>query len=114
MDWRHNFIKATSVLAIVMGFVNLITDAHHSSILGGIILILGIIQIYALYTYIGDLNSEVSPCACAVDKQPKINEFMKFYRYVLGFFLGLYVIFGVLFVIGLLFAIYYAMKLSKK
>lgn len=115
MNWRHNFIKATSVLAIVMGFVNLITDAHLTSgILGGIILILGIIQIYALYTYIGDLNSQVSPCACAVVKQPKINEFMKLYRYVLGFFLGLYVIFGVLFVIGLLFAIYYATKLFKK
>ena len=115
MDWRHNFIKATSVLAIVMGFVNLITDAHLTSgILGGIILILGIIQIYALYTYIGDLNSKVSPCACAVDKQPKINEFMKLYRYVLGFFLGLYVVFGVLFVICLLFAIYYATKLFKK
>ena len=115
MDWRHNFIKATSVLSIVMGFVNLLTDAHLTSgIFMGIIPILGIIQIYALYTYIGDLNSEVSPCACAVDKQPKINEFMKLYRYVLGFFLGLYVVFGVLFVIGLLFAIYYATKLFKK
>jgi len=115
MDWRHNFIKVMCVLSIIMGFANLITDAHLTSgIFMGIIIILGIIEYYALYTYIGDLNSEVSPCACAVDKQPKINKFMKFYRYVLGFFLGLYVIFGVLFVIGLLFAIYYAMKLSKK
>jgi hypothetical protein len=44
-------------------------------------LILGLINVYAFFTYIGDLNA--TKCTCAVDKQPNLNVVMRVYRWVL-------------------------------
>ena len=56
-------------------------------------LVLSILNMYALYTYVGDLNT--TKCVCAVDKQKDINTFLYYYRYI-------YIIIPVLFILGLI------------
>jgi hypothetical protein len=43
-------------------------------------MILSIVNLYAFFTYIGDLNT--TQCSCAIHKQPKLNRFMNFIRWV--------------------------------
>ena len=51
--------------------------------------ICSVINVWCLYTYVGDLNS--TNCSCAVDKQKIANDFLYLWRYVLvaGVIIGL-------------------------
>ncbi len=80
-DWRHNFIKIISIIAIIFSFgtllgINLKTYKWFSVI----IMIISIINFYAFFTYIGDLNA--TRCSCAVDKQPNLNSIMNALRWL--------------------------------
>ena len=44
-----------------------------------IVIVCGIINFYAFFTYIGDLNA--TKCSCAVDKQPTLNSIMNALRW---------------------------------
>ena len=80
-DWRHNFIKimcSISILLSILPLFGLDTIKIFSKLLG-IIGVLGFANIYAIYTYVGDLNT--TKCSCAVEKQPTINWLMEAYRY---------------------------------
>ena len=80
-DWRHNFIKFMCFISIMISFLPLFgldTMKLFPKILG-IIAILGFVNLYAIYTYVGDLNT--TKCSCAVEKQPTINWIMEAYRY---------------------------------
>jgi len=90
-DWRHNFIKGMCLLGIFLGIVNLAgvnTTVHKIIII--ILLILGLFNIYAFFTYIGELN--YTKCACAVDKQPNLNSIMQFLRWMPIIIFGLAVV----------------------
>ena len=80
-DWRHNFIKAMSILSIIISTLPIfnvnIMGIPYVVILFGI---LGLVNIYSIYTYVTDLNATPS-CSCAVVNQPKLNSFMKGYAY---------------------------------
>jgi ABC-type spermidine/putrescine transport system permease subunit I len=43
--------------------------------------IAGLINAYAFFTYIGDLNA--TQCVCAVNKQPNLNVVMRAYRWII-------------------------------
>jgi hypothetical protein len=79
------------LLGIFLGIVNLAglnTTVHKIIII--ILLILGLFNIYAFFTYIGELN--YTKCACAVDKQPNLNSIMQFLRWMPIIILGLAVV----------------------
>ena len=99
-DWRHNYIKYFSIFIILINtliFLGLhIPRTINSNLIGFMamaFLVLSILNMYALYTYIGDLND--TNCGCAVDKQKDLNIFLYYYRYI-------FIIMPVLFIIGLI------------
>jgi len=85
-DWRHNYLNKTAYINIVCSFLPIINnilnyDNIYITIFGLIIIVINAINIYALYTYVGDLNS--TNCKCAVEKQPKLNYIFNDRRYVI-------------------------------
>jgi hypothetical protein len=99
-DWRHNYIKYFSIFIILINtlmFIGLhIPKTINPHIIGSIamvFLVLSILNMYALYTYVGDLND--TKCVCAVDKQKEVNTFLYYYRYI-------FIIMPILFIIGLI------------
>jgi hypothetical protein len=97
-DWRHDFIKYFSAAMIGWSFIILLLalTEFKNEILKKILKALSIalslcnlINIWCLYTYVGDLNS--TNCSCAIDKQKIANDFLYIWRYVLvaGVILGL-------------------------
>jgi len=79
-DWRHNFCKAYALLVLGVGVV--LIGLHHLC-KGFMILyyIAALINVYAFFTYIGDLNA--TQCTCAVKKQSGLNSVMRIYRWLL-------------------------------
>lgn len=76
-DWRHNYIKYFATFLIVYSAI--MTRAL-SSIGMIIIIIFQLINLYAFFTYVGDLNE--TKCACAVEKQPLLNSAMNVLRWI--------------------------------
>lgn len=79
-DWRHNFCKAYALLVLAVGVI-IILFKHLCNTFMIAYLIIGLINVYAFFTYIGDLNA--TKCTCAVNKQPNLNIVMRVYRWVL-------------------------------
>ena len=58
-DWRHDYIKYVSMFMIFNNILNLFSiELNIIKYLKGIIFILSIINIYAFYTYISELNNQ--------------------------------------------------------
>ena len=107
-DWRHNYIKTLTIFNIILSSLNLFGLINSQTMIGSsggivsIILILSIINIYAFYTYIGDLHD--TQCECAISKQKNLHKFLYVWRYVMVFlpifaiifFLVIYFIFMIL------------------
>uniref|UniRef100_A0A6C0HL44 Uncharacterized protein n=1 Tax=viral metagenome TaxID=1070528 RepID=A0A6C0HL44_9ZZZZ len=84
MDWRHNYLKYFSCALVILGIIGLFTDINKSAIAFLIKLLLcvgSIVNIYCLFTYIGDLD--VTNCSCARDKQRTMHYFLYIWRWVL-------------------------------
>ncbi len=80
-DWRHNFIKSMSIIAIILSFGTLLgMNLNTYKWFAVILMIISIINFYAFFTYIGDLNA--TRCSCAVDKQPNLNSVMNALRWL--------------------------------
>ena len=79
-DWRHNFCKAYALLVLAVGVIIIAFNNLCNAFMIAY-LIIGLINVYAFFTYIGDLNA--TKCTCAVDKQPNLNVVMRVYRWVL-------------------------------
>jgi hypothetical protein len=101
-DWRHNYIKYFSISLLTINIICLfsigmpkssIQDSTVGKTLMSIFILLSLVNMYALYTYIGDLND--TNCGCAVDKQKDLNIFLYYYRYI-------FIIMPVLFLIGVI------------
>lgn len=82
-DWRHNFIKAMCLIIIFLTFVGLFGFNLKSTSfkwLSIIYLVLFIIDAYAFFTYVGELNE--TQCSCAIKKQPNLNSIMNLIRWI--------------------------------
>ena len=79
-DWRHNFCKVFALLVLGIGVI-LIGLQHLCKGFMILYYIIGLINVYAFFTYIGDLNA--TQCSCAVNKQSKMNGVMRIYRWLL-------------------------------
>ncbi len=91
-DWRHDFIKYSSILFITLGFINLTLDAKNNMLvilLTNISGIVNLINIWCIYTYVGILDD--TKCMCAINDNKKMHYFLYLWRYVLvgALFLGL-------------------------
>ena len=81
MDWRNPFIKYWTLTSLVIIAIN-IAFGHNpivllfSSIMNGV-------SVYALVTYVGDINDK--QCKCATDNMPHINDFLYYWRFVMIF-----------------------------
>jgi magnesium-transporting ATPase (P-type) len=66
--------------------------------LGVLVILLQLVNIYAFFTYVGELNK--TKCKCAVDKQPLLNKIMDVYRWfqvIIILFIVIAIIFIILF-----------------
>ena len=79
-DWRHNFCKAFALLVIATGVI-LLAFQHLSKGFMIAYYIGGLVNVYAFFTYVGDLNA--TQCTCAVSKQSNLNSVMRAYRWLL-------------------------------
>jgi len=80
-DWRHNYIKYFAIFLICWSLLHVLLPAFPKyKMIGFIIMILSLINVYAFFTYVGDLNS--TKCVCAIDKQPNLNSIMDLYRWL--------------------------------
>jgi hypothetical protein len=79
-DWRHNFCKGYALLALGLGII-LITFGHLHRGINILYHIATLVNVYAFFTYIGDLNA--TKCNCAVNKQSNLNSVMRVYRWLL-------------------------------
>lgn len=92
-DWRHDFIKyytwAVILMPVVMALLGMVLLGLHCAgfmkylipALVGFLVVLGSVNLYAMYTYIGDLNT--TGCACAITDLKYINTFLYYWRYVM-------------------------------
>jgi len=81
-DWRHNYIKYFAIFLIAYSAINItIVNMPRALItIGMTITIFQLINLYAFFTYVGDLNE--TKCACAVEKQPLLNSTMNVLRWI--------------------------------
>lgn len=89
-DWRHDFVKYFSstmigwaLLILFLGLTGFKNEMLKQlvKVLSIVLSLCSLINIWCLYTYVGDLNS--TNCACAVDKQKISNDFLYVWRYFL-------------------------------
>ncbi len=84
-DWRHDFIKYFSVVLILLGLIKLVLGMNRDHVLVKLLgLALGVawlVNLYCLFTYVGDLDQ--TNCACARDKQRYMHYFLFLWRWVL-------------------------------
>ena len=59
--------------------------------------LLGFVVFYAIYTYVSDLQT--TKCSCAIDKQPHLNKFMKWYSYFMYYIFMFYGILSILMIL---------------
>ena len=81
-DWRTKFIYFMAILNIILSLLTFMSGTNYATQympLAFLLMIFSIINLYAFFTYIGDLQT--TKCSCAIDKQPTLNSFMNFLRW---------------------------------
>ena len=81
-DWRHNFIKYTSILNIIL-FVIIYINEKVLSKISNIMTFIKIIILITFISYIRDL--ETTKCECAIAKQKNLYNILYYYNYILAF-----------------------------
>jgi len=85
-DWRHDFIKYYCVGLILWGLITIAFNLVSSKskfvmLLKNILMVAALLNVWCLYTYVGDLDK--TKCSCAIDKQKNMHYFLYLWRYVL-------------------------------
>lgn len=88
-DWRHDYIKYFSSILVVIGLFTLLISFDKTSVFAKLMRLLlvfaSIVNIYCLFTYIGELDA--TRCLCAIEKQKKMHYFLYLWRYILVIYL---------------------------
>lgn len=77
-DWRNTFIKIWTIIAIGLSYVLALTK---SPSLGLVLAVMNVVNVYALFTYVGDLNTQ--NCKCATENLEYINDFLYYWRFIM-------------------------------
>uniref|UniRef100_A0A6C0HNG0 Uncharacterized protein n=1 Tax=viral metagenome TaxID=1070528 RepID=A0A6C0HNG0_9ZZZZ len=88
MDWRNPFIKYWTIATLFIICIN--ASLGTNPIIMIITSIMTAVGVYALFTYIGDINEK--QCKCAIDNMPFINNFLYYYRWLM--IIGVFVSFS--------------------
>lgn len=85
-DWRHDFIKYFSSAIVIWGMISILFELMTSKnefvkFIKTILNCASLINIWCLYTYVGDLDK--TKCMCAIDSQKDMHYFLYIWRYVL-------------------------------
>jgi hypothetical protein len=75
-DWRINFIKYWTVISFIIGLIITLTGNVYLALLLSLI---NIVNVYALFTYISDLNNQ--NCKCITGTLALLNNFLYYWRY---------------------------------
>lgn len=100
-DWRHEFLKYYSGMMIIYSLIIIIltgTSYRDNMIVGfmhHMLLLLSFVNIWCLYTYVGDLDRTY--CSCAIEKQKNMHYFLYIWRYVL---VGMIILSLIMIIIG--------------
>ena len=81
MDWRHNFVKYFTIGVLLLIVVIFITPKNYVDALIWIMYALSLVSLYALYTYVADLDK--MQCACAVKGMYWTHTYLYYWRYLL-------------------------------
>uniref|UniRef100_A0A6C0HMR7 Uncharacterized protein n=1 Tax=viral metagenome TaxID=1070528 RepID=A0A6C0HMR7_9ZZZZ len=77
MDWRNPFIKYWTIAILFIYCIKACIGINPIVMI--ITPIMSAVSLYALFTYIGDINEK--QCKCAIDNMPFINNFLYYYRW---------------------------------
>jgi len=82
-DWRHDFIKYFSIGLIILGIITILFGSKNTFVMliKNILMVGALINIWCLYTYVGDLDK--TNCMCAINQQKNMHYFLYLWRYVL-------------------------------
>ena len=100
LDWRHSYIKNFTIVLICINILKiLMSKLRNNKMLKLILLVLDLINLYAFFTYINDLNK--NNCKCATEKQYFLNMLFRIILWlrVIGTIVGI--------ILGLIFGIYF-------
>ncbi len=104
-DWRHSYIKNFTIVLIGINILKLLMSSlRNNKMLDSVLFVLDLINLYAFFTYINDLNK--NNCNCATEKQYFLNMLMRL-------FVWLRVILIFLLIIGLLIGFIYLLSLGS-
>lgn len=99
-DWRHDYIKYYTAVVIAINVLFLVSDFKLRIFISGlagnsiffkVIVVIGLailtaigVQIYSIFTYVGDLNK--TKCTCATEDMRTLNRVMLVLRwfYIIG------------------------------
>lgn len=82
-DWRQKFIKYCALFTIgALFFARVRMTLPKIAMI--VLFIVQIINVFALFSFVGDLNK--MKCSCAVKDQAKLHTFLNTWRYVPMFF----------------------------
>ena len=97
LDWRHSYIKYFTIVLICFNILRLLIWQSPINMLLNLVLgVLDLINLYAFFTYINDLNK--NKCKCATEKQYFLNILMKiftWFRVISIIFISIFVIYYV-------------------
>ncbi len=75
-DWRHSYIKNFTIVLIGINILKLLMSSlRNNKMLSSVLIVLDLINLYAFFTYINDLNK--NNCNCATEKQYFLNMLIK-------------------------------------
>jgi len=89
MDWRHNYVKYFTILAVILSLLQMTFNARLKDFLPMLIVIIisiayllaGFVNVYSVYTYVGELDS--TKCGCAIHDMKNIHNFLYYWRYLM-------------------------------
>ena len=95
-DWRHSYLKYLTIFLLFCNICKLVFSVMYfpNTTLNFILTILYLVNLYAFFTYIRELN--IHKCKCAIEKQYVLNKTMLIVAwlsvilFVVGFLYGLY------------------------
>ncbi len=75
-DWRHSYIKNFTIVLIGINILKLLMSSlRNNKMLDSVLFVLDLINLYAFFTYINDLNK--NNCNCATEKQYFLNMLLR-------------------------------------
>ena len=105
LDWRHSYIKNFTIVLIGINILKLLMSSlRNNKMLSSVLIVLDLINLYAFFTYINDLNK--NNCNCATEKQYVLNMLLRVFVWVR-------VILIFLAIIGLLIGFIYLLSLGS-